>query len=454
MSTPKRPTVLLISYLFPPAGGIPVQRALSLARYLPAMGFEVHVLAATNAAAPVMDASLLARIPSSVRVHHAFTPEPPFALRQKVWGWLSRKNRQPADSPPSGPLPAPARRSWKSLVTGSVRRILSPEPEVLWVPFATLKARRIIRRHGIRAVMITAPPFSAFLIGIRLKNEFPHLRVVSDFRDSWLLYYASVYDLLKDPRVRKHAEEIERTTVMLSDRVVAVSQSTRQELRTRYPDQPEEKFVCIPNGFDPEVFAGLPQHSPQPHAGKIVVAWVGTVATSSSPRYFLDALDSMPEPVRSAFELRFIGRVIPSEQGFLESRAFSIKQLGFLPQSVALQELAQADYALVSMTDGPSIPGKLYEYLATGKPILAVGPLHGELARTLEETRAGWCADPQDRQGLCRMIQTAYEAARAGGRPLEPDRAAIRRYERPQLVAEYAALLDPQPQPSPAEVAS
>jgi len=217
LSTPKPPKVLIISYLFPPAGGIPVQRALSLAKYLPALGFEIHVLTAPNAASPVMDPSLLQRIPSSVQVHHAITPEPPFALRQKVWGWLSGgKGRKSApvtipSQVPQAPQAPPSGRSWKSLVTGAARRILSPEPEVLWVPFATRKARHIIRRHGIDTVMVTVPPFSAFLVGIRLKREFPQLRLISDFRDSWLLYFASVYDLLKDPHIRKHAEEIERT---------------------------------------------------------------------------------------------------------------------------------------------------------------------------------------------------------------------------------------------------
>src|SRR5215475_15723473 len=88
-----RSRILIISYLFPPAGGIGVQRALSLARYLPASGFEVHVLRASNAAAPVFDPALSKRVPASVQVHGSFTPEAPFWLRHTVWNWLSRKKK-------------------------------------------------------------------------------------------------------------------------------------------------------------------------------------------------------------------------------------------------------------------------------------------------------------------------------------------------------------------------
>src|SRR5215470_4178949 len=91
---PVRSRILIISYLFPPAGGIGVQRALSLARYLPASGFEVHVLRASNAAAPVFDPALTRRVPASVQVHGSFTPEAPFWLRHTVWNWLSRKKKE------------------------------------------------------------------------------------------------------------------------------------------------------------------------------------------------------------------------------------------------------------------------------------------------------------------------------------------------------------------------
>src|SRR5438270_4770542 len=136
-----RQNLLLISYLFPPAGGIAVQRALSLAKYLPDCGYEVHVLKAANAAQPVHDPSLLRHIPEGVRVHGAFTPEIPFALRQKLWHKLRGAGKTAGCGPANGQcVPAKKPSWWKQAAVNQVRRLLCPEPEILWVPFAVRKA--------------------------------------------------------------------------------------------------------------------------------------------------------------------------------------------------------------------------------------------------------------------------------------------------------------------------
>ena len=434
--TPARPQkLLIISYLFPPAGGIGVQRALSLAKYFPACGFEVHVLRANNAAAPVKDPGLLKQLPPQLMVHNAPTPELPFGFRQGAWRWLS--------PPKGGSRPAVAaaqsgQSRLKSMVTGLVRRVLSPEPEVLWVPFALRKARRIVRRHGIEVVLVTAPPFSAFLVGNALKREFPYLTLVSDFRDEWLKFYLGTFDFQKGDYTRRRAAEIERETVERSDLVVAVTYSTRDEMRSRYPGLPDRRFVCLSNGYDPAVFAGFQSRH---HDGtRVVVTHLGTVYDSSSPRYYLDALDAMPDAVRSSIVTRFIGRVAAQEQAELESRKSPIEILGFMAQSDALRHVETTDYLLLTMTNEISLPGKLFEYLATGKPILAITPPGSEVDRILKRTNGGWCAAPGDRSGIQALISRAIEFKRVG-KSFQSDAQAICRYERPRLAAEYGELI-------------
>jgi hypothetical protein len=119
-----------------------------------------------------------------------------------------------------------------------VRRLLCPDPEVLWVPFALRKARRIIREHGIEFLLVTAPPFSAFLVGNALKREFPELKMITDFRDSWLEFYAGMFDFQRSEYTRRRSREIELETVQCSDFVITVTHSILKELRTRYPEQP------------------------------------------------------------------------------------------------------------------------------------------------------------------------------------------------------------------------
>jgi glycosyltransferase involved in cell wall biosynthesis len=429
--------LLILSYLFPPAGGVAVQRALSLSKYLPGCGFDVHVLTARNAAAPTRDPGLLAQVPAGVHIHSAFTPELPFAFRQAAWKWLTggKNSRGPA-SPGSAPNGRPP--LWKRLPAALVRRILCPEPEILWVPFALRAARRIVRRYHIDTVLVTVPPFSALVVGSALKREFPHLKLVTDFRDDWLRFYLDEFEYQRNEYTARRAARIEREAVERSDLAVVVTRSMLRDLRARYPDQDSRKFVFIPNGYDP---ARIPSREASvvrpPGRPKIVVSFIGTVYSASSARYYLDALESLPEDLRSQVETRFVGRVADAERSFLENRGVAIRTFGFLPQSEALVHMAEADYLLLTMTDAASLTGKLFEYLATGTPILAVAPEDGEVARILQETNAGWCAAPDDRAGLRRLLLETFENHRNGRNGFRPNWEAIRRYERPRLAAEF-----------------
>ena len=416
-------------------GGIGVQRALSLAKYLPRCGFEVHVLKATNAGGPVYDPDLVRQIPASVRVHEAFTPEIPFAIRQKLWARLSGGPKKPAASAPA----AAGGFSWKRLVTGAAKRVMCPEPEILWVPFAVRKARQIIRRFGIDTVMVTVPPFSALVAGTRLKREFPSLVLVSDFRDEWLSFYLKDFDFQNSDYTRRRAEAIEQESVEASDLVVAVNESSRDEIRKRYPGQPERKFQVIPNGYDPEVFTGIaPAERRSTH---MIVTHVGTVYKTASPRFYLDAVDSLPEEIRSRIETRFVGRVAESERPLMEGRQSKVTLLGFMPQAEALQYMADTDYLLLTMTNDISVPGKLFEYMAVRRPILAIAAPGSEVDRLLAETGAGMCAPPDSVERIRELLIAAFEGWRIGQSGIQGNGDAVRRYERPRLIAEYAGLM-------------
>jgi glycosyltransferase involved in cell wall biosynthesis len=434
--------ILIISYLFPPAGGIAVQRSLSLAKYLPAYGYEVHVLKAENAAAPVHDPGLLQHIPDGTRIYGAFTPELPFAFRQKLWRWLSggrvHESSKTAGQNPRAPKTG-FRSSVKSALIGMGKRLLSPEPEVLWVPFALRQARKIIRKHAIDAVLVTAPPFSAFLVGNTLKRDFPELKLISDFRDDWVRFYVAEFAYQKNDYTRRRAIEIERQTVELSDRVIVVTETTLDHMRARYPDQRPDKFVFIPNGYDPDAFRGFCRRK---HEGdKVLISHLGTVYSAASPRYYLDAVDSLPDDIRASFETHFVGRITAEEKSFLEGRRSEIRTFGFMPQAEGLRHVESTDYLLLTMADGPSLPGKLFEYLAMGKPVLAISPLDGEVARILRRTGAGRCVAPTDMQGIRNLLLDVYHHKQQGSNGFRPDWNEIQRFERQRLAGEFGTLI-------------
>lgn len=412
-----------------------MQRALSLAKYLPPCGFEVHVLKANNAGGPVHDPELERQIPAGVTVHEAFTPEIPFHIRQKLWSKLAGKsNAQDTASKATAAGP-----SWKRLMTRVAQRILCPEPEILWVPFALRKARRIIRRNQIEFLLVTVPPFSALIVGTTLKREFPSLKLVSDFRDEWLSFYLKDFEFQSSDYTRRRAEAIEKETAERSDLVVAVNRSSRDEIRRRYPEEPEEKFVVVPNGYDPETFAGFaPRKSQSP---RMVVTHVGTVYRTASPRFYLDAVDGLPEQVRRCMETRFIGRISDTERVLLEGRKSEVTALGFMPQADALKYMEDTDYLLLTMTNDISVPGKLFEYMATQKPILAITGAGSEVDQILRETAAGVTAPPDDGKSIQAMLMRAFEAWRDGRKLIASSGRPVRRYERPRLAEEYGELL-------------
>lgn len=435
----RRPRLLIVAYAFPPAGGITVMRALSLAKYLPEAGFDVHVLAARNPAVPVRDPALLAHVPPSVALHRAFTPELPFYLRKRLWSFFSPGG---ADGEPGAPSSPPPR--WKSFVSEAARRLFCPDPQVVWTPFAIRAARRIIARSRIDAVLVTAPPFSSFLIGNALKRAFPHVLLASDFRDEWLRFYLTDFEFLHSEATRRRAEQIERDTVVLSDLVVAVTASSLREIRSRYPSEPDDKFALVHNGYDPDALRPLFEQSARPPREprqKVVITHLGTAYRTASPAWYFQALDGLPEEIRSRIETRFIGRISETEQRLLEARGPSVRVLGFLPQAEALRSIAGTDYLLLTMTNEFSLPGKLFEYLASGKPIIALSPRGGEVDRLIAETGAGWCVPHDDPEAVRRVLEEAVRHALAGTVPFRTRLDIVERYSRPRLAAEYARVL-------------
>jgi glycosyltransferase involved in cell wall biosynthesis len=430
--------ILLISFLFPPAGGIAVQRALSFAKYLSRLGLEMHVLSAGTAGAPVIDQGLLRHVPAEVRLYRAFAPVVPFALRQMVWKLLHRGNPPRREAGPAAET-AGGRRSLRGRIVDLIKQMICPDPEVLWMPFALRKASQIIRKYGIDTVLVTAPPFSAFLTGNALKRRFPHIRLVSDFRDDWVGFYLKEFSGLNNPQTTARSQRMERNTAEQSDLVVVVTEAMLRDYRNRYPGLPPERFALIPNGYDPESIPAAA--GPRKGDGPVVFTFTGTVYPAASPRTFLEGVGRLPEALRRRIEARFVGRVAASERPLLEAQGEWVRLLGFLPQAEALAHLQASDYLLVIMTDPGALTGKVFEYMASGRPILALAPTHGEIARILQETRTGWCVDPYDVDAIARTVGELVERAGQGGSEWSPDWERIRRYARPRLAEELATRI-------------
>lgn len=428
--------VLLVSYVFPPIGAVGAMRSASLARYFPGEGIRLDVLTARNASAVGTDPSALKEIPDSVRIHRTLTLDLPFGIKKGIKRLILGKK-------PDRDVGMATNQDGKG---GILKRALGdlflPDPQVTWYPVLTWAAQRIVKKRKIDLVLITVPPYSALLLVERLRKDFPQLPIVIDFRDEWLTTAFENVSFLftRSERAQRLASKIEARAVTNSTAVVAVTEAARRQVRARYPQQPESKFHLIPNGFDS---TKLREATASPRIeDRIVFTYVGTVYTTTEPSALVEAALLLPPDLRSRLLFRFIGHI--EEPRFREAilrLGKSVELRGFLPQREALALMDESDYVLLVTHDPLNVSGKFYDYVGSGKPILAVVHAQGEARRLLEDLRAGWWAPDQDVEAIRKLLVDAIERGKAPFADFKPDTAKIAQYERKVLAQRYAALL-------------
>lgn len=426
--------VLLITFGFPPAGGVGVLRALSLAKYLPEAGVRVDVLTARNAPAVGKDLTLLRQVPASVTVHRCWTLDLPFAARKALKKMMSGKGAKPANGTAAAGRPGIVAR-----LKGMVGNLLLPDPQVGWLPFAFPAARRIILDRKIDLVLITVPPFSTARLVGKLRKAFPTLPIVLDFRDEWLTTTIELVMFNKNERARVVAQQDEAIAVRDASAVVMVTEAAVRELRGRYPEADAGKFICLPNGFDTS-FTG--SKVTDDGTGMTVLTYLGSVYGSTDPTIFVEAVRGLPGAVRERLKVRFIGRIeTEAYRDALLSLGETIELRGFVPQAEALGAIDDSTYLLLITRDHINVSAKFYDYLGGGKPILAAVHPEGDVRHLLEETRAGWWADGSDVAAIQRMLMEAVDRK---GRLCEvfcPNAERIAMYHRQPLAQRYADLL-------------
>jgi glycosyltransferase involved in cell wall biosynthesis len=428
--------ILLVTYSFPPVGGVGVLRAASLARYLPSHEVRLDVLTARNPSAVGADPGLLHAIPSDVTIHRTLTLDLPFSLKK----WL--KERISGTHKPAGNASAAGQTSKPGLLRRTVQDLLLPDPQVTWLPILTRNAIRIITERQIDLVLITVPPFSTSLLVRRLRRRFPYLAIVLDFRDEWLATSIDLISFSSSPRARRIAHQAEVAAVTSATAVVTVTEPARKLLQTRYPEQPAGKFHVVPNGYDA---TRLPQPVPTlaPAADRtVLLTYLGTLYGSTEPSALVEAIRTLSADLRARLRLRFIGRVEdPNFRAALLDLGQTVELHPFLPQAQALQALGESDYALLITHDPVNVSAKFYDYLGVGKPILGTVHPDGAVRHLLEELRAGWWADSRDVPSIRKLLGDAVVKRDLLPNNFHPETAKILSYERKALASKYSDLL-------------
>jgi glycosyltransferase involved in cell wall biosynthesis len=420
--------VLVTCYAFPPVGGAGVQRVLKLVKYLPDHGVSPSVLTVKNPSAPLRDLSLALEVPAEVEVVRAATLEPGYRMKALAWHAV-------ADERPNG-----LARGRAAVVT-VMKSLLVPDPQVLWLPGATLALGRRLASGRDDVVFVSAPPFSTLLLGALARLR-PGTAVVFDYRDEWTTT-RSAYEMKSGP-IRHVDPVLERWLLHAAHAVTTATEAFRRELLARFSFLDPALVHTIENGYDPADRIATPPRAP---SDRLVLTYVGTVFRLTSAVSLLEALRLLAArapALASKLEVRFVGRIVATEERhFVGSDSLGVRRLGYVEHARALEELARSHVALCLLDDVPGAervyPAKIFEIMQLEKPCLAICP-RGALADLVRSHALGQVVSARDPQAIAEALAALLTRFVDGSLEARTSPLDIERYDRRRQAGAFAAV--------------
>lgn len=428
--------ILIISYYWPPGGGAGVQRILKFVKYLPSNGFKPYVVTvdAEKASYPVIDNSLNAEVPAEAEIYRTDTFEP-FGLYSKVVGKKSIPTGFSNESEP-GLLQKMSR-----FIRGN---FFIPDARRGWINFAFNEACRLIEKEKIDTVITTSPPHSAQLAGLKLKKKYG-INWIADLRDPWTdIYYYKEFKHL--PFAERLDKKYERLVLENADRIITVSSDLKRMFRKKSEKIDENKIVIIPNGYDEEDFNSI-KKSDDPQS-EFIISYTGTLAESYNPIIFFDALKKVIiENPEINIKLRFIGSPADSLMNIIREMSMSnnLEVIPAVSHEKSVEYLNESTILLLVIPDVKNdkgiLTGKLFEYLASGKTILCIGPEDGEAASVIKECSSGKTFGRNNENGLYEYMKGLIMTWKENGN-LNIQSDIYKKYSRRSQTAELSRVIN------------
>ena len=442
-------SILFFSYLFPPRGGAGVQRALKFAKYLPQFGWKPLVIAnggtAEDGVTRAQDTGLLNDLPQGSVVRYTQLNESEqrrFQRMQNRW----RQRLEPTDS-----------MGW-------------------WIEPALRAAEQLLVDHNPQAIFVTLSPFTSAQVGVRLKQR-TGLPLILDLRDPWALDETRVYP------TRWHAARdlsAMRKALRAADLVIMNTPQAADAVRRTFHLPSSTRLTHLTNGFDAEDFTrAAPVDPARPdvlrivHTGmfhsELAKVWDDLYSArgltnrlkyprrpinlwTRTPRYLLSAIDQLirdaslqPEQI----ELVLVGELSESDRAMVDASPIRdrVRMLGYQSHTQSVGWVLSADCLFLPLhtplDGGPAliVPGKAYEYLGSGRPILAMGP-PGDMRDFVNQTNSGVTLDGDDIAGAASALYKLYEAKVQQDATATQDGSMVQRFERRALSQQLASELD------------
>lgn len=395
--------VLIVTYYWPPSGGSGVQRWLKFVKYLPSFGWRPYVYTPENPSVEIRDESLLADVPPEVDVLRLPIWEP-YHLFRKAAALTGKPVRQ-TDFVSIG------RKSWLQRVASWIRgNFFIPDARLFWVRPSVAFLSDFLKSNDIRTIITTGPPHSMHLIGLKLKTMNPGLRWIVDMRDPW-----SEWDLLDTLSLtgwaRRRHQQLERKVLQRANEVITIAPFHV----ARFEALGSRKVTLITNGFDEDDFRGIERR----RTAKFSIRHIGMVDELRDPRPFMLALAELLRERpdwKTMMEVEFVGSVNTAFRGWVAGEADLALVTSFrqpVPHAELLRCYGETDVQLLVLAHTAlapgNLPGKFFEYLASGNFILGVGPADGDAAEILRQTKAGEMVERTDSEGIRRLLKARME---------------------------------------------
>ena len=423
--------VLIITYYWPPSGGSGVQRWLKFVKYLPSYGWTPFVFTPGNPSFDIKDDSLLKDVPPEAEVIR-FPIWEPYALFlsiAKIFG--GSKSAKPTELVRTG-----KKSLFQKISTWIRGNFFVPDPRLFWIKPSAKFLRSFLEENQIQTVITTGPPHSLHLIGLKLKQTRPSIRWIADFRDPW-----SEWGLLDSLGVGNSTREKHRRLEQNADEILTI---TPFYVR-RFEALSNKKVQLLTNGFDEDDFSDIVYS----RSARFTIRHVGIVNEKCDPRPLMtaiaDVLHEHPQ-IKNKTVIEFIGEVHPDFKSFVTSNSILNSVTSFfgnIPHQQLLALYGTSSLLLLVLIGYKNaegyMPGKLFEYLATGLPIVATGPEDGDAAKLLNETKAGVMIDGNKHDEMMSEILQQFSQWEAGMQ--RRNNTAVTHYSRKSITGELIKFL-------------
>jgi glycosyltransferase involved in cell wall biosynthesis len=425
--------VLVITYYWPPSGGAGVQRWLKFSKYLNEYGWQPIIYTPENPEAPSHDFSLLEEIPESIEIVKTPIWEPYEFYKKLVGmkkgekvnaGFLNEKKK---------PGMAEAFSTW---VRGN---FFIPDARKFWIKPSIKFLINFLEDNPVDAIISTGPPHSMHLIALGVKNELD-IPWLADFRDPWT--QIDFYHQLRLTQIadNKH-KRLEKSVLAKADIVTTVSKNWGKDLEALYP----RKIEVVTNGFDPADFG---QNNGELDK-KFTLTHIGSLNKDRNPNFLWATLKEIcteNKTFAADLEIKFIGKtdIAVFEQLEKEGLIEKAKKVDYMPHKNVIAEASRSQVLMLLINNTPNvagiIPGKIFEYLASYRPILCIAPHSGDSASIIRDSGAGVVVDFNDSINLKATILEFYAKYKDG--KLAVSTGSINQFSRRTLTGSIAGLLD------------